>query len=269
MHTKRWITGLVAAPFLVFLILIWDQNIFSLVLSVVSVLTLMEYNKVAFSGVDEKKPWYFNGLPLVFSPIILFGANALGLGGAVGVLLAGFFVSAVVCFFVYKTNPKAPDLLFRQFVGTLYIPFLLSLLVVSRAGDAGPKWILLTVCLVFSNDIGALYFGTYFGKHKLCPWVSPGKTIEGSLGGLLSAMVIGLGLKFFLFQGLAWSGFVLFFVLAAVIGQVGDLFESMLKRSADIKDSGGLLPGHGGFLDRIDALLFVSPLSCFFKDFLL
>jgi phosphatidate cytidylyltransferase len=99
------------------------------------------------------------------------------------------------------------------------------------------------------------------GRHKLSPAISPGKTIEGAIGGLVANLVIGAIGKFFFLPGLPWGTALLFFITVGIAGQVGDLFESELKRSSNIKDSSGILPGHGGILDRIDALLFASLLN--------
>jgi phosphatidate cytidylyltransferase len=94
--------------------------------------------------------------------------------------------------------------------------------------------------------------------------VSPGKTIEGSIGGLAGNLVAGAIGKYFFLSAMPWGLCLLFFIVVGVAGQVGDLFESELKRSSGIKDSGAILPGHGGILDRIDALLFASPVAYIF-----
>jgi phosphatidate cytidylyltransferase len=103
--------------------------------------------------------------------------------------------------------------------------------------------------------------GTKWGRRKLCPHVSPGKTIEGCLGGLAANLVCGFSVAAFLIPSLPPAKGVVFFLALGVAGQIGDLFESMLKRSAGVKDSGNLLPGHGGLLDRIDSLLFAGPIA--------
>ena len=101
----------------------------------------------------------------------------------------------------------------------------------------------------------------------MSPAVSPGKTIEGSIGGLAVNLVLGGIAKYLFLSGLPWGLSLLFFLAVGIAGQVGDLFESELKRSSGIKDSGGILPGHGGILDRIDALLFASPVAYIFIEY--
>jgi phosphatidate cytidylyltransferase len=106
------------------------------------------------------------------------------------------------------------------------------------------------------------------GRHKLSPAISPGKTIEGAIGGLAANLAIGAIGKAFFLPNLPWSLSILFFLAVGIAGQIGDLFESEMKRSSNIKDSSNILPGHGGILDRIDALLFASPVAYVFIRFI-
>lgn len=124
----------------------------------------------------------------------------------------------------------------------------------------------LPIMLVWATDIGAYTFGRMFGKRKLMPSVSPGKTVAGAVGGLaLTVMVCLLYVRFLLMPyaqlGFTFAGAVLFGIIVSVAGQTGDLAESLLKREAGVKDSSTLLPGHGGILDRFDSLLFVLPIA--------
>ena len=120
------------------------------------------------------------------------------------------------------------------------------------AADPHPYVLLTLFLIVWLADIAAYFIGTWFGKHKLAPSISPKKTIEGAVGSLVVVgIVIGL-----IFHSVLWVVLALITVIAAIIG---DLFESFMKRSAGVKDSGKLLPGHGGLLDRIDSLIFAAP----------
>ena len=134
--------------------------------------------------------------------------------------------------------------------------------------------LLLPVLLTWSSDTGAYFVGRLFGRTKLMPSVSPAKTIEGALGGVaLSVVMCWLFVRHLLVPhgqlGLSPLGMILFGVAIAVAAQLGDLFESLLKREAGVKDSSGLLPGHGGFLDRVDSLMFVLPVAALLLDQLL
>jgi phosphatidate cytidylyltransferase len=119
------------------------------------------------------------------------------------------------------------------------------------------------------GDAAAFYIGTLFGKHKLAPVVSPGKTVEGSLAGLAGNVGAGLGCKMVLALPISWGACLLFSFLMGIGAQVGDLFESQMKRAADIKDSGNILPGHGGILDRFDATLFAAPVLYLLKEWVM
>jgi len=131
---------------------------------------------------------------------------------------------------------------------------------------AGTVLVMLPVFLTWATDVGAYVFGRTFGKKKLIPAVSPGKTVEGALGGLgLTIVICLLYVRFILMPyaqlGLTIQGAVLFAIVVSVAAQTGDLAESLLKREAGVKDSSRIIPGHGGILDRFDSLLFVMPIA--------
>jgi phosphatidate cytidylyltransferase len=131
---------------------------------------------------------------------------------------------------------------------------------------AGTALVVLPVILTWSTDVGAYMFGRTFGRKKLIPSISPGKTVEGAVGGLGFTIVICLlYVRFILMPyaqlGLTIQGAVLFAIVVSVAAQTGDLAESLLKREAGIKDSSNIIPGHGGILDRFDSLLFVMPIA--------
>lgn len=125
-----------------------------------------------------------------------------------------------------------------------------------------------SLAVIFMGDTGAYFSGRYLGKHKLIPRVSPKKTIEGAVGGLLASAATGIFMCFAFHLPFHWLSCASIAVLAGVSGQIGDLTESALKRSANCKDSGTFLPGHGGALDRSDALLFGVPISYLIFNFM-
>lgn len=146
------------------------------------------------------------------------------------------------------------------YVGFLYVPFLLSF--VGRLHGMGPegwKWIYIAFFVAWLGDTGAYFAGRAFGRHKLYPLVSPKKTWEGAIGGLLGSLAGVIATKLILLPVLTWADCFFIAIPGGVLGQVGDLCESLLKRSYDVKDSGSIMPGHGGILDRSDALMFVAP----------
>lgn len=132
---------------------------------------------------------------------------------------------------------------------------------VSGTGDEVGFWlVLLAFFLVWATDIVAYYVGKGMGTHSLAPTMSPNKTWEGTLGGLTAAVLVAIGMKVTVLDFMEWPHVVVLAFLGGGLGQVGDLLESQLKRSTDVDDSGSILPGHGGMLDRFDAMTVAAPL---------
>ncbi|RYU75813.1 phosphatidate cytidylyltransferase [Hymenobacter persicinus] len=147
-------------------------------------------------------------------------------------------------------------------LGLLYVSLPMSLLSVIAFGGSGPydyRRIFALLFLVWCSDIGAYAAGKTFGRHKLAPSISPGKTWEGAVGGFVLTLVMGWALGYFLLPELSLTYRLVAAGAVAVFGPLGDLAESMLKRSVGVKDSGTIMPGHGGLLDRFDAFLFILP----------
>jgi phosphatidate cytidylyltransferase len=144
--------------------------------------------------------------------------------------------------------------------GILYVGFLLSYFVALRGLEDGRNWVFLALAVTFASDTAAYFVGKMLGRHKLAPTISPGKTWEGTIGGFIGAIVIALlfTLPTPLQLPIGYGQAVLLGFLVSLFGQLGDLAESLLKRNTGVKDSGSLLAGHGGFLDRIDSVVFAS-----------
>lgn len=140
------------------------------------------------------------------------------------------------------------------------VPFGLmnALFYIGNSEVAYPGILIAIFVLVWANDVFAYLSGTYLGKHKLFPSVSPKKTWEGTLGGLLFTLLFA-ALVFYITKELNLRDWLLLAIMVSVLSTIGDLAESLLKRNSGVKDSGTLIPGHGGILDRFDAALFVTP----------
>jgi phosphatidate cytidylyltransferase len=174
-----------------------------------------------------------------------------------------FAAAPIVLGFATLARPQHLEHAGRHFAlalgGLVYVPVLMALLAMLKT-LGHPGWLTVTLCTAFFADTFAYGFGRAMGKHKLYPAVSPKKTWEGSLGGVLGSVVATTCVgSLWLVPQLPVVHAIALGVVASVCGQAGDLVESMIKRTFGVKDSGNILPGHGGMLDRIDALVFVSP----------
>lgn len=152
--------------------------------------------------------------------------------------------------------------------GLLYIGLTLSYLVMIRLLPQGEWFLLFLLLVTWAADTGAYYVGTLCGQHALAPRISPKKTLEGLVGGLLGAMIFAYIARWWFLSELSGMDCLVIAVLLTLAGLWGDLAESAIKRSVGAKDSGGLLPGHGGMLDRLDSLLFTAPAFYYYVTFI-
>ncbi len=192
-----------------------------------------------------------------------------------------FVLFLLISGMTFAVGKETPEKLYTKFIrlvfGVAYVGFLytfvykaafdldMSLATFGSSGD----WMLFLFSILWVGDSAALLIGKAFGKHKLAPSVSPNKTIEGFVGGLLGAILVGVGMYFWKFNWLEWYEVLPLAIGCSIFGQLGDLLESMWKRSLNIKDSSNLIPGHGGMLDRFDSLLFAAPFMYYYKEFFL
>ena len=269
MHLKRWITAIVLLPFLILLIYKGGSFLFAIVVSIISLLAMWEYFRIVLNKARSSSTFSFQLLAFIICPALIWAAYINSLHVILCLITLNLIVSSLISLPKFKSDSFIVENITKQNMGIIYIPLFLSCMVMIRNGTDGVIWIFFLLCIVFAGDTGAYYVGSYLGRHKLCPAVSPGKTIEGSIGGLAANLGIGALFKLFFLTSLPWGFCILFSITIGIVGQIGDLFESELKRSADVKDSGVILPGHGGVLDRIDALLFAAPVAYFFKEYIL
>lgn len=269
MHAKRWITALFLLPLIFWLILQGGKMLFAIVTAAIATVTLWEYYRIVFRNRTPEVPfgYYLSG----------FATGGLLMASAYwGLMLPIFLIltfNLIVIGFLtilrFAKTGDASEVAVKQVFGILYISLCLSFVILLRNGPLGIQWISFLLWVVAWGDIGAYYAGSYLGRHKLCPAVSPKKTIEGALGGIAANLVFAWLFKFLFFNTLPGITCTVFALCVGGVGQIGDLFESVFKRAAGVKDSGGLLPGHGGFLDRLDALIFAAPVAYILKEYLL
>jgi len=197
---------------------------------------------------------------LVAGLAMLAGAFVYGARGQLAAVIV--MVLAVLAWTLADRSDPAP----LQSAGSglligMWVPFLASFLALLLRRPDGQWYVILTVLLTAASDIFAYAVGYRFGRHKLAPAVSPGKTWEGVVGGMLGAMLVAAIAGPLLIGRLAVGHAVALGALVAIVAVIGDLAESAVKRSLGVKDLGRLLPGHGGMMDRVDAMLFTLPVA--------
>ena len=168
----------------------------------------------------------------------------------------------------FKSIQNISDFIIKSSFSFIYTAFIPATVTTMLHQKNGIWWFYCMLSVIFAGDIGAYIFGVNWGKQKIAPQLSPNKSLQGSIGGMLFSMFAALCFKN-IWPDLHWSHLILIGLLGGIIGQIGDLFESLVKRVSGVKDSGTIMPGHGGILDRIDGVLLAAPLffalSVFFQ----
>lgn len=256
-HLRRWLTAIIAVPILIYIIGFGPRELFHLLLFLAAITGQFEFYRITCP--DLSKLVHGAGALLT---LWLFLSLSLGQVFILpAIVLSWVMVPMALVMFTYRSvGTQSMRFLANAIMAPLYACLPLSLLILIDRFPRGNLWVFFLLAVIFLGDTGAFYFGRLFGKHKLYPSVSPGKTWEGAVGGLFSSLVAAL--VFFLFIPLYKWGVAIIGLTAAlsIAGQIGDLAESVIKRTCGVKDSGGILPGHGGILDRIDGLLFSIPI---------
>lgn len=221
-----------------------------------------------------------------FSMIANMGIEGFPVEGGVlsFLLLLGFFLSTkllfifaflipVVLFAVWIIREKnvkvALDPIAYTMLGIFYVAGLGGYFLLIRGLENGSQMIVFILLLVWAGDVAAYYGGRKFGKHKLMPLISPKKTVEGAIANVLGTLIAAGIAHLVILEEFSLTHCLIVAFICGIIGQFGDFLESLIKRNCQVKDSGTLIPGHGGFLDRIDSLLFAGPaFFCYYQLFL-
>ena len=259
---KKFITRTISGIIFATILIVAAQNKWSLlvILMVFGFVCLFEFNKLIEQR-NRLSYLIFAALYFAFGFVGIFFKKGNGINEASQIL---HVLSVFVLLFLIRdlfSSKSLPKLLTNRYINTTFyissgVVFLL--LIAYNFGNYSPNTIVGMFTLIWLNDSFAYFIGTNFGKQKLFESVSPKKTVEGFLGGVFFA---ALG-SYFIFKftdELEFSSWLIMSVIVSIFGTIGDLIESKYKRQAAVKDSGRLIPGHGGLLDRLDSAIFVSP----------
>jgi phosphatidate cytidylyltransferase len=258
---QRIITALIALPLLILCVLYSSQGLFAGLIFIVSALALHEFYRMALPETRRLEGSLAVAAGMFCSVGLVYATSAPAL--LLSIVLPCLFLALVYLFRFQDMQTVSRDLSV-SLLGLLYIPLLLSHAVLLRALPAGRDWIFLVLFVVRASDTLAYFIGRKFGRHRLYEAVSPKKTIEGSLGGLAGGVLGATICKIWFFAELSSVDVILVGIGVGSFSQLGDLVESLLKRSFGVKDSGTLIPGHGGILDRLDSLLFAFPITYYY-----
>ncbi|MFO7995985.1 MAG: phosphatidate cytidylyltransferase [Dehalococcoidia bacterium] len=264
MLKHRVITAVMGVPLVI--IAIWfGAPWFSLFIAAAALAGTYEFYRMA--KFDRKEPLLYLGLlwalALVLSPHYQHRSPHL---------LPIVITAAMLISLIWLLRRPSTEGAFGNWawiiVGALYVGWLLSFWLSLRGLEDGRNWVFLAMLTVFANDTGAFFIGRARGRHKLAPAISPAKTWEGAIGGLICAIVGAIVIAIVL-QRIASFAFQYWQIvglgfLVGLFAQLGDLVESLLKRNTGVKESGNLLPGHGGILDRFDSIIFVGAVVYYY-----
>lgn len=258
---ERIVAALVLTPLAIAAVLLLPTPWFLVLMAALLLAALWEWTRLAGSVGRGKRLLILGGHAAAMAALARWGwPHLFEPIAAIGVLWWALAL-AWLARFDFASMPKRRWRWLKLVAGSLaIIPAWAALALLHWIPEVGPRWTLFALALVWAADTGAYFAGRRFGRRKLAPRISPGKTWAGAWGGLAGSVL--LALAFAPLLGVEWSDLhrlLLLALLAAIASIVGDLFESLIKRHSGAKDSGALIPGHGGLLDRVDGVLAALP----------
>lgn len=249
----RLLTAVIAIPLLVWFILCAPAWTFILLVLTATFIALREFAEMAVGGIPYATTMTTVGGMLVALAMSIDQSGAATTAGIVVSLTATLLLTLALA---RDDMQESVDCASRVMLGTLYAGILLPHFIWLRAlPGTGPAWTFFVVAVAMAGDVGGYFGGRALGRTKLWPTVSPKKTVEGAATSLVCSLIAGVLVNAILLHRLGFLEVLLVSAVAGILAQLGDLLESMLKRAFDVKDSGWILPGHGGVLDRTDSLV--------------
>ncbi len=257
----RLISGIVLIFLVVFLNLYTSTFYLTIGVTLLTFQALKEFNAILLGkGVPA-----IDNIAVLPGTMLPFVAYSFGSFALLPYLLGVFFLFVLSAMAVSKGDFKrATQVVVARTVGLIYLGLTLSFVVLLHGFHNGGWWVLLVFVIVWSNDTFAYLTGRCVGRTKLAPLLSPKKTVEGAVGGLIAGVIAVYLYNRFAGLGLALVEVIGLALVLGIVGLLGDLFESLLKRGGGVKDSGNVIPGHGGVLDRMDSLFFCLPILFYF-----
>ncbi len=257
MGIKRVLSSIILIPILY--VIVWKLPPFYFTGLVAVAAGIGQYEFYRLAAGRGIKPLAGVGIALGVLLVLIFP----GMNGIVYMTLCLFLITLTRLFLPRPTEGALEDIS-ATVLGIFYVAMLFGFqLAIYREVD-GKRWLAFLYLLIWASDIGAYYIGTSLGKHKLYPKISPKKSVEGLIGGMLAAAGAALLCRAWFLPGIDVLEAAVLGLVLAVVGTLGDLVESLFKRDAGVKDSGNLIPGHGGILDRMDSMLFAAPVLYYY-----
>ncbi|MBW2467157.1 MAG: phosphatidate cytidylyltransferase [Deltaproteobacteria bacterium] len=251
----RIITGLILAVGWLLLLFLGSYPLFCLVITACGGVAFYEFFRMSLPASENK---HFVSV-LIVGILPLLGTTAWGFSGLTTSLFLALLLLIILTITAYPTLDNGLAFVCRQGFGIFYIGFCSAHLILLYSLPDGIFWLLMLSAITVFSDTAAYYTGSKLGKTKLYPALSPGKTREGALGGVIGGVIGGVVVAAIAFENVNLPLVGLLCLVLSVIGIIGDLIESLIKRVSGVKDSGGFLPGHGGLLDRCDSILLTAP----------
>lgn len=258
MHIKRLITAAISLPIIYLVIKILPLFFFTIFIALITIAAFLEFLLM------------YKVKPIISYIFSLFGAIPIMLAYlkinlGIGIITSIFVLVTIIRLFIKKDTKNALIDVAPLLIGFFYIPVLLTYFIKIRI--IAPNWVIFLCLIVWGADSFAYYIGKSFGRQRLYFSVSPNKTMEGAYGAFGGAILLSYLLNQVFDLSSSNGLIILCGAILSISGMIGDLVESMFKRDAGIKDSGTIIPGHGGFLDKIDALLFSAPMLYYYIRF--
>jgi phosphatidate cytidylyltransferase len=255
---KRVLTALILIPAIVYIVQFAPVTVCIALIFVAMLLALQEYLSLVEIPVSFR---VVSGLIAAIATLVHIWPQFYIL------LLIGAMLLLILALFSDLELAAAFRASVSSFFGTAYVGGLMGFLIAVRMWDGGEDFLMMLLIIIWAGDSLAYFVGKSFGRHKLSPTVSPNKTWEGAVAGFVFGIVAAVVCKFTFIPQIQLVHAIGLGVVVGIFGQIGDLCESIVKRAAKVKDSGGIIPGHGGMLDRVDSLLFGAPAMYYYLSF--